>query len=192
MSKDKARYFGFLVYPDSAPSDWMERLKNTHGMYAISPLHEPEADEKKPHYHVIYLHGGPTTLDYVKRVVIPHDIPANGHIEVCTSPRGSQRYLIHLSDPEKQQWDEGQDAITLLGDFPLDLSRDYTEEDRKEQRRQIFVLIRQNGICEYADLLDGLIDSNHPDLFDYAFNHTIALSKYLDSVRHSRVEPCAE
>lgn len=187
----KARYGVFLVYPESAPEDWWSLLKASHGSYARSPLHEPDDEVSQPHYHVIYKHSNTVTLDAMKRV-IPAGIAANGYVELCAHPRNYQRYLVHLDDPDKQQWaGDPRELIETCNGFPLDLTRDFSQAERAEQRREVFQLIRDNGICEYADLLEGLMDNGMYDLFDYAFNHTIAFSHYLASRRgrSSGVDP---
>lgn len=178
----KHRYFAFLVYPESAPEDWLEQLKRTHGEYAISPVHQPDDDCKKQHYHVIFRYPGPATLAAATDA-IPSNVPANGHVEPVTAPRNYQRYLIHLDDPDKQQWEQGQDAITVIGGFPLDLSRDFSAAELKAFRRKIFEVIRDFGIVEYSDLIDWLMDTGEVDLLDYASNHTILFNTYLTSRR---------
>lgn len=187
QATEKYRYFAFIVYPESAPADWQQQLEDSHGEYAISPLHTPDGEDAKPHHHVLYCHGAPTTPAAARRA-IPETVPANGCIEPVPAPRGYQRYLIHLDNPDKQQFADGSNAITVLGGFPLDLSKDMSKAERDALRGKLFSLMREQGICEYADLLDGLQDMGAADLFDYAFNHTIAISRYLDSVRHSRAE----
>lgn len=185
MAESKARYGAFEVYPESAPPDWWERLKESHGSYARSPLHTPE--DGKPHYHVIYKHPNTVTLNAMLKV-IPDGIPANGHVELVAAPRNYQRYLVHLDDPEKQQWaGDPRDLIETCNGFPLDLTRDFSQSERQQQRMEIFALIRDNEICEYSDLLEGLIDNGFFDLFDYAFNHTIALDRYLSSRRNRAI-----
>lgn len=181
--KEKARYFCGLVYPESASEDWQERLKKSMGSYAISPLHEPDNDEKKPHYHVVYYHGhGPATIEAAKRVQ-PDGVFANGHIEICAHPRTYQRYLIHLDDKEKQQFDEGSEAIKLLNGFPLDLTREFTKAELLEQKRKCFEILESYSIVEYCDMLDYLLKFDF-DLFDYASNHTILFNTYLTSKRN--------
>ena len=181
---DKYRYFAFLVYPETAPVDWKKQLKDTYGMYAISPLHDPDEEQTKPHFHVIYKHPNTVSLDAAKRC-IPDNIPANGFIIPLHHPRVYQRYLIHLDDIGKQQFQDGYHAIETLNGFPLDLRKELSETERFEIRSRVFDFIEDNAICEYCDLLNGLQSLGDADMFDYAFNHTIAFNAYLKSKRHS-------
>lgn len=56
MAKDKARYFTFLLYPESIPMDWKRRLELIGVPIAISPLHDKDKSNvegqiyKKAHY----------------------------------------------------------------------------------------------------------------------------------------------
>lgn len=45
VKNTKARHFGFLLYPDSIPNDWKEKLESLGISMAVSPLHD--MDEKK-------------------------------------------------------------------------------------------------------------------------------------------------
>ena len=180
----KYRYFQFLVYQESAPDDWREILKKSLGKYAISPVHSADEEISKPHWHVIYKHGNPCSLDFAKSV-IPGGIAANGYVEPCLHPGNAQRYLVHLDQPEKEQFADGVNAITVLNGFPLDLSRELTKAEKQEVRSRCFEWIDENGIVEYAEFLDSLRVLGNPDMFDYGFNHTIAFNAYLKSKRHS-------
>lgn len=181
---EKYWYWVFLVYPSSAPDDWMERLRATHGMFAISPLHAPDDENNAEHYHVIYKHENSIRFEYASRILNATGVPANGYVEPCSRPCGYQRYLLHLDDGEKQQFvGNPNDLIKCLNGFPLDLTREYTPAQRREQRTLCFKLIRDNGLTEYADFLDGLIDAGKYDLFDYACSHSILFSHYFSSVR---------
>ncbi|EPV91185.1 hypothetical protein CUZ34_11205 [Streptococcus agalactiae] len=72
MAKEKARYFTFLLYPESIPSDWELKLELLGVPIAVSPLHDRDKSEvegqqyKKPHYHVIYVSKNPVTADSVR------------------------------------------------------------------------------------------------------------------------------
>ena len=72
MSKEKSRYFTFLLYPDGEgfPSDWEDRLEKIGVPIAISPLHDKDKAKnrsyKKAHYHGIYIANNPVTAESVR------------------------------------------------------------------------------------------------------------------------------
>ena len=75
MAADKSRFFDFLVYDESAPDDWVGILRRSHCAFAISPIHQPDDECKKPHYHVVFYSGnGPITLQAAKSK-IPAEVP---------------------------------------------------------------------------------------------------------------------
>ena len=45
MSKEKARYFTFLLYPESIPNDWIDNLELIGVPIAISPLHDKDLSD---------------------------------------------------------------------------------------------------------------------------------------------------
>ena len=153
---DRHRYFNFLVYPESAPEDWMNQLKDSLCPFAVSPLHSPDEKDAKPHHHVMFYSPGPITLENAYNV-IPESVPANAHIEWAKSPQGSQRYLIHLDDLEKEQFPQGPKSITVLNGFPLDLTRQYSAAELRELRRRAVEYIQQFDITEYSELIDSLM-----------------------------------
>lgn len=72
MAKEKARYFTFLLYPESIPQDWQTKLEALGVPIAISPLHDKDLSSvegqkyKKAHYHVIYISKNPVTAESVR------------------------------------------------------------------------------------------------------------------------------
>lgn len=182
----KKRNWAFVVYPESAPEDWRERLQKTGLQCAISPLHDkdtnPDGEPKKPHYHVILVYGSPTTYNNVKALT-------NGQLgQTAPQPleqvRGYYRYLTHADNPEKAQYSAGD--IQLINGFDI---RDYVEMTKSEvmrYKRELLVFVRDNDIMEYADLLDILINGGEStaDLLEVASNHTLMLTKYIASRRY--------
>ena len=47
MAKEKARYFTFLLYPDSIPEDWEMRLELIGVPIAVSPLHDKDLSDMR-------------------------------------------------------------------------------------------------------------------------------------------------
>lgn len=109
MSKEESgrtRNWATIVYPESAVSDWIDILKSFNVPFFISPLHDRDFDEdgcvKKPHFHVLLM------FDSVKRkeqaIEIFEKIGGVGYKKV-SSLRGYARYLCHLDDLDKAQYD---------------------------------------------------------------------------------------
>lgn len=45
MAKEKARYFTFLLYPESIPEDWELKLELLGVPIAVSPLHDKDLSD---------------------------------------------------------------------------------------------------------------------------------------------------
>lgn len=194
----KSRAFTGVVYEGSSdlPDDWRDQLKDTLGMWEISPLHKPDPVEDletgaikvlKPHYHVMYMHGNTVGASYARSffarfpwIVTP---PKDFHFQVG-SVRNLSRYFLHLDQPEKEQFSgKPEELLTLLNNFPLDLERELTREDKRKLKVACLGYIRTNGITEYNELLNSLMDGSDWELFDYATDHTVMLQSYLWGVR---------
>lgn len=190
MAASKSRYFAFIVLQENASDKWIEALKETFGSFLISPLHDPDKEQKKPHWHVIYRHSNTITLEAAK-AFIPEGLALNGYLLPLAHPRNYQRYLLHLDDPEKQQFEDGIAALTVINGFPVDLTRDFSSAELKEFNRKIHAMIRQFNIIEYADLMDYLADTNI-DLYDYASSHTVYFNTYISSRRNKAITETEE
>lgn len=182
----KKRNWAFVVYPESAPSDWIEQLQQRGVVGAISPLHDKDlnatGEPKKAHWHVIVTYEGPTAQSVVERLTELLNAPKPIPLEQV---RGYYRYLTHKDNPEKFQYDE-KDIQTLNG-FDI---RDFVEMTKSEVNAKIRIIqkmIRELDFLEYADLLDYLQDNDElADEYDVAINHTILLNTYIKSRRYKR------
>lgn len=182
----KKRNWAFVVYPESAPSDWIEQLQQRGVVSAISPLHDKDlnatGEPKKAHWHVIVTYEGPTAQSVVERLTELLNAPKPIPLEQV---RGYYRYLTHKDNPEKAQYDE-KDIQTLNG-FDI---RDFVEMTKSEVNAKIRIIqkmIRELDFLEYADLLDYLQDEEElADEYDVAINHTILLNTYIKSRRYKR------
>lgn len=173
----KKRNWAFILYPDSAPDDWRERLKRYGVGCAVSPLHDKDlTDEgqiKKPHYHVILTYKHPTTLNNVLNFI--ESLNQNKRSEPIQDLQGYYRYLSHLDDPDKAQYPES-DIVTYCG---FKVPRDKLDSD--ECVIGLFDFIRDNQITDYAYLVDILSSSKELDLLQYAVCHAYAVISYLRS-----------
>ena len=181
----KKRNWAFVLYPESAPADWLERLKLSGLMGAVSPLHDKDinadGEPKKAHYHIILVYAGPTSFNVVNALCESLNQPIPQPLE---SVRGYYRYLTHKDNPEKYQYSDTD--IVTFGGFDY---RDYVEMTKSEVLkwiRSVQALIRDNDISEYSDLLDLLDDNDMVDEYDVASSHTMLFGKYIDSRRNKK------
>ena len=113
----RTRNFATVVYPESAPENWKEILFSHCVPAFISPLHDkdvnPTGEPKKPHYHVMLMFEGKKSLTQVEEIF--KTIEGVG-CEVVKSVRGYARYLCHLDNPEKYQYDVSE-VTCLASDY---------------------------------------------------------------------------
>jgi len=185
MSKPlKSRTWALVVYPDSAPEDWRDKLRKQGVPAAISPLHDrdvrADGTAKKPHWHVLLCWAGPTTPKVVASVAEALGAPTSP--ELVRQVRGYYRYLVHADDPDKAQYD-ALDVQHLCGFNPSD----YTELTRSEldaKLDQIEDYIAASDIIEYWQLMLRLREEGQQELRHIARRHTIHIAKLIESRRH--------
>ena len=182
-NKIKKRVWAFVVYPESAPSDWIEQLRLTGIQIAISPLHDKDLDptegHKKAHYHIIACYGGPTTYANVKQLTDVLNAPIPIALETVG---GYYRYFTHKDNPDKYQYDERE--IKTLNGFNIADYVGLTNSEVNEIKRKLQTLIRQNNIIEYAEFMNYLQDLELFTEYDIASSHTIFFNAYITSFRN--------
>ena len=120
-SDAKSREWWCVVYPESAPDNWMELVQETFLEAYISPLHDqdllPDGTPKKAHYHVVLAWPGPTTFSNAKSIM--QDFGGIIQPKVIGSLRGVCRYLCHLDNPDKAQYSQGDVVCYNGADYEL-------------------------------------------------------------------------
>jgi hypothetical protein len=186
----KKRNWAMVLYPESAPEDWREQLRLSGLQVAISPLHDKDVnadgEPKKAHHHVILVYGSPTTYNNVKALCDRLNQPIPQPLEQV---RGYYRYLTHEDNPEKAQYSKAD--IQTLNGFDIREFVELTKSEVTKAKREILQLIRDNGITEYADLVDILMDGGEgtADMFDVASNNTLFFKAYLTSQWRRQAAP---
>ena len=194
----KSRFYTALVYPDGdgVPENWVEVLGDSLRQYLISPLHEPDATEdlesgaiktRKPHYHVLYCHGN-TVSPAAVREILPDwmVLPPSNHAFAVGSYRNLSRYFLHLDQPDKQRFaGKPETLLTVLNNFPLDLSKELTKGERLQLKIELHNYVRMHDITEYSELLDSLAIAQDWDLFEMAFDSQSKIDAYIRSRRES-------
>ena len=107
------RNFATVIYPESAPTEWRDTLSILAIPGFLSPYHDkdtnPTGEPKKPHYHLMLMFDGKKSKTQVKEIF---DKVGGVGLEIINSARGYARYLCHLDNPEKVQYNT--DDVTCL------------------------------------------------------------------------------
>ena len=115
MKEVRKRNWAFILYPESAPEDWRVRLRDMLVPGFISPIHNADKKDngevKKAHYHILLTFKGLKSYDQVCEITqsLNATIP-----QECKDIRAYARYLCHLDNPEKAQY-EISDVECLCG-----------------------------------------------------------------------------
>lgn len=147
----RTRNWTTIVYPESAPLNWITILKAHLVPAFISPLHNQDYTEdgtlKKAHYHVVILFDNVKTQEQAKEIF--DSIGGVGVIAI-KSIRTYTRYLCHLDNPEKAQYNP-TDVISCSGaDYHSIIG---LASDKYTTIGEIMDYCTQNSIYSYAQLL---------------------------------------
>lgn len=147
----RTRNFACVVYPDSAPDNWRELLQDEFVPAFISPLHDsdinPTGENKKEHFHVMIMFDGVKTNEQAKEIF---DKIGGVGCERVNSLRGYARYLCHLDNPEKAQYDVNQVRCFCGVDYMDTIG---LAIDKYVAIADIIDYIEQEDICNYSKLL---------------------------------------
>lgn len=166
-SREKARYFCFLLYPDSSPKDVLERLTALGQPMAVSPKHDKDVAEvnketgeiryKKTHVHVIYVANNPVTADSVrKKLQRALGTQAVSIVKICDNVGNYYKYLTHESDDAiakgKPKYDKAQ--IKHINNFDIDRYTDTSKEAKEDMLAKICDLIMEHRLCNIIQLMN--------------------------------------
>lgn len=148
----RTRNYYSVVYPESAPDGWLEILQSQFIPAFISPLHDSDINDdktpKKAHYHVLLMFDSVKTKEQAKAVF--EQIGGVG-CDVVQSVRGYARYLCHLDNPEKHQYDI-RDVKCLGGADYQSIINLVT--DKYKAIREMIAYCKSNGVYEFCDLFE--------------------------------------
>ena len=170
----RTRNYATVVYPESAPADWLQTVAEAKIPLFVSPLHDrdvnPTGEAKKPHYHVQAM------FESVKTREQAHEFfKTFGGVgcEIVNSTRGYARYLCHLDNPEKAQYAiedvkcyGGADYMHAIG----------TSADKAKAIKEMIAYIEENDIISFAELL-RYSSVNRSDWFDCLINSGAYITK---------------
>lgn len=183
LNDKRTRNWTFVVYPESAPENWREILDDEHIEWVESPLHDKDLNSdgtvKKPHWHIVLLFGGKKSYEQVKKIADKVNAPSPKYVQ---SIRAFVRYLAHLDNPKKAQYDKN-----LIIGHGVDVS-EYLQTAMSVDAliMDIEKFICKNQITEYSALCDCArnLQNEYPDWHKCISTHTIHFRAYVSSKRY--------
>lgn len=184
----RTRNYACVVYPDSEnlPENWKDIISNEHVPCFISPLHDkdidPQNQPKKPHYHVLVMYEGKKSKEQVSKFFTSF---GGVGVETVNSVRGYSRYLCHLDNPEKAQYNT-EDVISFGG-------ADYTSciglpTDKYKAIKEMMSFCVENNIFSYSELLEYASESHFDWFRVLCDNGTVVMKEYLKSRSWTRLQ----
>lgn len=177
--KGRTRNYACVVYPDSAPENWLSIIADSKIPCLVSPLHDkdknPTGEDKKPHYHVLTMYDTVKTPEQAQAFF---DTFKGVGVEVVSSLRGYARYLCHLDNPEKAPYSPedvkaygGANYSHIIG----------TMADKGKAIREMREFIHSEDITSFVDLFD-FAAINREDWFDCLINSgAYVIKEYIKS-----------
>jgi len=171
------RHWTIVVYPDSAPADWRDRLNGLQ--WVESPLHDkdvnPDRTLKKPHWHILIFFEGKKSYEQIKKIA---DLINGASPQYVQNLTGMLRYFAHLDNPEKAQYKKND----IIG-HGVDVSKYLESEDDIDKLEQdIEIYCEENHISEYAHLIK--ISRQFDGWHKCVSTHTIHFRAFVNSLRH--------
>ena len=180
MAKDdtRVRLWATVVYPESAPDDWQSIISDLMIPCYISPLHDRDLNSdgtpKKAHHHVLFVFDCKKSRQQIEEIT--KQFGGVGQ-ELVKSKRGYARYLCHLDNPEKAQYDI--DDVKSYGglDYEADIG---IVINKYKIIGEMIDFVSANNIIYYSDLCD-YARANEPQWFRVLCDSSWTVKEYIKS-----------
>ena len=172
----------FIMYRDSAPTDYLDILDGTQIPYVLSPWHDKDVNRqtgklKKAHKHGAFFFDSLKSYKQVSEL-IKEKLNGPAHVEVVQSPKGLFNYFTHAENKEKTQYDVND--IEVGCGFNLD--KFLVEMNSDSFMQEVVEIIEENDFTEFEELV-WYARANHTPLLGLIIERTYFFAKYLDSRR---------
>lgn len=181
---ERTRNWTVVVYPDSAPDNWRDILDEEHIQWVESPLHDQDynasGEKKKPHWHILLAYDGMKSFDQVRELCEKLGAPIP---QKCASARGLVRYMAHMDNPEKVQYDKS----LIFGHGGIDVAEllKPTSSSRYQSIKEMIEFVKEADVVEFLDLIDYAMVHHYDDWFPLLCdNSAFIIDKVIKSNRH--------
>ena len=140
MAKEKARYFTFLLYPESIPEDWEMRLELLGVPMAISPLHDKDLSSVEGQ-----------TYNKIKRALGEQSVAM---VQIVLNIENMYLYLTHESkdaiEKKKHRYDKAD--IKHINNFDIDRYVTLDAEQKDDILDEVCNIIAEHRLANILEL----------------------------------------
>lgn len=190
-SGQRTRNWTAVCYPEDLPDDWESLIEGVK--WACSPLHDKDISAdgtpKKAHYHILLMFSAvKTAAQVVDFLAGLFGTSESGSVVGVAAPQkvtdrtALVRYMAHMDNPEKAQYDTA-DIRTFGGADVLELLQ-HNKREIAEMMISIEQFIDDNNITELCDLSAALRQTDIDLYLLVATQHTYYFNAYIRSRRH--------
>lgn len=200
--RQSGKWWMMIVYPDSAPENWMEVMKVRGFNFRVGPLHDKDkwshdnpvvidndtgeivyergekyqaGDKKKAHYHVIVILDQRT--GYLEINAELQKLTHCPYIQKCRSLKNANAYLTHENHPDRYQYDK--DEIKTFNNFHLEPNK----WEMNELMCELFEIIKEHEFEKYKDVVNYFLDE--PEMMMLITTRSASVSKYVNDIFNS-------
>ncbi len=189
----RTRNWTVIFYPDDLPEDWVERVNDLHFKWIQSPLHDQDfnadGEAKKPHYHTLFMFSVVKTYEQVQEMMIElFGTSETGSIIGVAPPKQVSdrsalvRYMAHLDNPDKAQYDVN-DIIGHNGGDPSEVLK-YSASETRDMIIAMEEYIEDNGITELSEFSRSIRYEQAEWYTILSTKMTVYFSAFIRSRRH--------
>lgn len=180
----RTRTWTCVLYPESVPENWRDIIDEMHIEWIVSPLHDLDknatGEVKKAHWHVLLIFGGVKAYEQVKELTDALKGPVP---ERCHNAKALVRYMAHLDNPDKAQYNISD--IKAYGGIDLAEMLRPSSSERYTIISEMITYIRDNRITEFQDIMDFAIKQEFERWFPLLCdNSSFVVGQYIKSQRH--------
>ena len=160
----RCRNWTVILYPESAPKNWIDIIQSQRIEWVQSPLHDKDltavGEQKKAHYHLLLMFGGVKSYEQVKEITDLLNCPRPERVH---NSKSLVRYMLHMDDANKAQYNVS-DLKAYGGVDVAEMLRPSSSE-RYTLLKEMLDYIEQENITEFIDIVMYASKNREDDWF---------------------------